>query len=330
MRDRTLAIRYLALVGVCVPLIAATALIGPASIGWDEVFADEGRVFWAYRVPRVTKAALAGAGLSVSGVILQALFRNPLATPYTLGIASGASLGAALALLTGFTGYWLWLPKLTAFAFVGAMAALGAVYMMSRLRAGRDMTLLLLAGVCVSYMCGAGVILITYLANKTITNDIVIWMMGSLEILRPAAAVEIAALLVPVMIYACISHRALDLMVMGDHLAASRGVSVPLTLWTSFVLVGALTAIIVANCGPIAFVGLMVPHMARAMLGVRTLPLVLGSALLGAAFLSVCDGIVRVFAQSPPVGVMTNIVGAIFFFYLLASGRSSSSVAGRS
>lgn len=322
MRDRAIAIRLLALGGVCIVLIAVTTVLGPRWVGWNEVF-GHGPIFWPLRVPRVIKAALAGAGLSVSGVLLQALFRNPLATPYTLGIASGASLGAAFALLAGFAGYWLWLPKLTAFAFAGAVAALGAVYTMSRLRAGRDMTLLLLAGVCVSYMCSAGVILITYLAKQSVTNDIVIWMMGSLEIHRPVAAVEIAALLAPVVLYACISHRALDLLALGDQLAASRGVAVQTTLWTSFVLVGALTAIIVANCGPIAFVGLMVPHMARAILGVRTLPLVLGSAMLGAAFLALCDGIVRLFDQSLPVGIVTNIVGAGFFFYLLASGRSS-------
>ena len=127
-------------------------------------------------------------------------------------------------------------------------------------------------------------------------------------------------MLVPVVLFAAGSHRSLDLLTLGDHVAASRGVSVGWTIWSCYALVGLLTAVIVANCGPIGFVGLMVPHIGRAIFGVRTLPLVLGSALLGAAFLATCDGIARCLPVTElPVGVVTNILGATFFFYLLAT-----------
>src|SRR5690606_9202638 len=99
----------------------------------------------------------------------------------------------------------------------------------------------------------------------------VVWMMGALHVHRPAGNLEIAALLAPTLLYACAAHRALDLLLLGEQIAASRGLAVEATLWATFVLVGALTAAIAANCGPIAFVGLMAPHMARALVGVRTL-----------------------------------------------------------
>ena len=329
MNARATAVRFGLLASLVLLIIAASSLLGPTSLSWGEVLGREpSRIYWPLRVPRTCLAGLAGAGLAVAGVILQALFRNPLATPYTLGIASGASLGAALGSLLGISGYWLGMPRLSLLAFFGAILAMSLVYLMAHLRAGRDMTRLLLAGVCIAYMCAAGILLVTYLADRAVTNEIVRWMMGSLDRLYPRANLEIAAVLIPVLAYAIYAHRALDLLSIGEQLSASRGVAVGRTVWTCFVLVGVLTAVIVSKCGPIGFVGLMVPHMARTLLGVRTLPLVIGSALIGAAFLAACDGIARValslISQHPgeyelPVGVITNIVGAAFFFYLLAT-----------
>ncbi len=259
--------------------------------------------------------------MAVGGVVFQALFRNPLAEPYTLGVASGASLAAAIGFFCGFHGRAPGgVPVLSVLAFGGAAAAMSLVYLMSRLRPGRDMARLLLAGVCVAYMCSAGILLVTFLADHAVTNDIVIWMMGSLGVLRPRAWIELALVLVPVIAFAAFSHRAFDLMTLGDKLAASRGVNVERTIWVSYVLVGILTATIVANCGPIGFVGLMVPHIGRAIFGVRTLPLLFGAALLGAAFLAVCDGMARSLPVTElPVGVVTNIVGAAFFLYMLGT-----------
>jgi iron complex transport system permease protein len=317
-------------------IVAASSLLGQSRPDWTEILhpgATAGQrslnVFWTLRVPRTLVAACAGAGLALSGVVLQALFRNPLATPYTLGIASGASLAAAIGFLLDLGGYWLGVPVLSLLAFGGALFAMSFVYLMARLRAGRDMTRLLLAGVCLAYMCSAGVLLVTFLADQAVTNSIVMWMIGSLAAARPAAAGEIGLVLVPALALALVAHRALDLLSMSDELAASRGVAVGLIVWGCFLTVGLLTAVIVANCGPIGFVGLMVPHIARALVGLRTLPLVLGSALIGAAFLALCDGVARaVSVYEPPVGIITNMLGAAFFFYLLAT-RDVSYSAGR-
>lgn len=323
MRPRTTAARFTVLAGSALLVIAATTLLGQRWIALSAIFSadDPSWVFWHIRVPRTLLAACAGAGLAIGGVVFQALFRNPLATPYTLGTAGGASLAAASGFLMGWSGRLPGgIPRLSLLAFGGALAALGVVFAMSRLRAGRDMTRLLLAGVCVAYLCSAGILLVTFLADRAITNDIVIWMMGSLGVPRPQAGIEIAVVLVPVVAFASYQHRALDLLNFGDALAASRGVAVEFTVWASLALVGLLTAAIVANCGPIGFVGLMVPHIGRAIFGVRTLPLLLGSVLVGAAFLAVCDGLARsVYVTELPVGVVTNILGAVFFFYMLAT-----------
>lgn len=323
MRRTPTAVRFAVLIPLAVLVVAGSSLLGPRWIGWQEISATDppSHVYWNLRVPRSLLAAVTGAGLALGGVVFQALFRNPLAEPYTLGVSSGASLAAAIGFLTpwrirSFAG----VPSLVWLAFGGAAMAVTLVYLVSRLRAGRDMARLLLAGVCVAYLSSAGILLVTFLADRAVTNDIVMWMMGSLGILRPRAALEIALVLAPVLALIACSHRPLDLLTLGPDLAASRGVHVSRTVWSCFALVALLVAVIVANCGPIGFVGLMVPHIGRAILGARTLPLVFGTTLLGAAFLAACDGLARSLPVTElPVGVVTNILGAVFFFYLLAT-----------
>jgi iron complex transport system permease protein len=151
------------------------------------------------------------------------------------------------------------------------------------------------------------------------------WLMGSLATVNPGATPQITVVLAAVLVFGVYAHRAMDLLAMGEDLAATRGVAVTRTVWTCFTLIGVLTAVIVANCGPIGFVGLMVPHIARVFVGVRFLPLLLGSTLIGAAFLAVCDGLARSLlgVSDIPVGIVTNILGAGFFFYLLATRNVS-------
>lgn len=316
--------RWLLLGLITVVLVAASSLLGPRRLGLDEIFGrSPDAAFWSLRVPRVGLAALAGAGLALGGAVFQSVLRNPLAEPYTLGIASGASLAAAVGFLLGWQGYWLGMPRMGLLALGGALLSLTAVYRLSRWRAGGDITRLLLAGVCIAYMCSAGVLLVYHLADRAITNDIVVWMLGSLGVHRPRARLEVGAVLFPVLAYVICAHRAIDLLSMGHELAAARGVAVTRTVRACFLLVGLLTAVIVANCGPIGFVGLMVPHIARAFFGPHSLPLTIGSTLLGAAFLAVCDGVARsVGRYELPVGIVTNILGAGFFIYLLATRES--------
>lgn len=321
---RTLGRRLVLLAAVAGLLVVGSPWLGPQGLGWHDIAAGPGggSIFWTIRVPRTLLAAVAGAGLALGGLVYQTIFRNPLAEPYTLGVAGGASLGAAFGMLTGRgVGAWLGVPRLTVLAFGGALAVMVLVWLLGRGRTGARLTRVLLAGVCAAYLCAAGILLITYLSDPAVTSDIVVWMMGSLDILRPRAALEVAFVLVPVTLLALLRHRDLDLLNFGPLLAASRGLRVETTIWTSYVLVGLLVATIVANCGPIGFVGLMVPHFARVLLGVRMWALTLGAVLVGAAFLAVCDGVARSLlpGRELPVGVVTNILGAVFFLYLLAT-----------
>lgn len=321
-QTRTYYRRLLWLTPVALLVVGATAFMGPYWIDPRAVLGEQGFIFWQYRYPRTVLAALVGGGLALGGVIFQALFRNPLATPYTLGVASGASLAAALGFLLGWRGQVAGLPVLSLLAFFGALGAMSVVYLLARLRGSSSLAHLLLGGVCVAYLSSGGMVLIYYLADPTVATDIVWWLMGTLAINRPEAAREVAVALALVLLLAVYNHRALDLMTLGDHWAASRGVPVERTIWTSYFAVGVLTAVIVGNCGPIGFVGLMAPHMARALFGARSLPLMLGSVLIGGVFLAVCDGLARLDARELPVGVLTNILGAIFFLYLLATRDS--------
>lgn len=323
-------LKFAALSAGAVVVISGSSLLGPTHISLSEVLAfepvDEAgtlNVFWSLRVPRTLLGAAAGAGLALAGVLLQTLFRNPLATPYTLGIASGSSLAAATCFLLGWRGTVLGVPVLQWMALAGALAALVMVGSVARGRGQSDLLRLLLAGVCVAYTSSAGVLLVTFLADQAVTSDIVIWLMGSLAILRPAAAGEVGVVLAVVLAAALVWHRALDQLALGEELAAARGVPVGLLVWGIFGATGLLVAVIVANCGPIGFVGLMVPHMARAVVGNRALPLICTAAVLGAAFLAVCDGIGRAVSRAElPVGIVTNMLGAVFFFYLLARRKS--------
>lgn len=328
MMPRSMTARFVLLAVAATLIIVGSTLLGPTIITWseivgatDETNAGGVNIFWRLRVPRAILAAAAGGGLAIGGVVFQALFRNPLAEPYTLGVASGASLAAAIGFLAGVPGVsWAGIPVLTIVALMGALAALAAVFVMDRLRPSRDMARLLLAGVCVAYLSSAGILLATFVADRAVTSEIVTWMMGSLATVRSQAAVEVVLVLVPVVVLATFLHRALDLLAFDRTVAATRGVAVPVVTWSAFGLVGLLTAVIVANCGPIGFVGLMVPHMARAIFGARTLPLLFAALLLGAAFLAVCDAVARALTVSElPVGIVTNIIGAVFFFYLLAT-----------
>ena len=137
----------------------------------------------------------------------------------------------------------------------------------------------------------------TYASDGTVTNEIVVCLMGSLSFYRPASSLEVVALVLVVLAFAIFASRGLDLLALGEHVAASRGVAVQPLIWTSFVLVGLLTAVIVANCGPIAFVGLMIPHFGRALFSADAAADNPQPRLLGAAFLAACDGLGRVAAS---------------------------------
>ena len=278
-------------------------------------------IVWELRLPRVLTAAAVGAGLALAGVVMQAITRNPLADPYLLGLSSGASLGAVAVLLLGSA---LLLPVA---AFLGAMVALAATLLLAgafgRITPGRTV----LAGIAVSALAGAITSLVIF---WTVTGDsyreILGWLLGSLAGARwPAVGIAIAAIIVagiPIML----NGRTLDAFAFGDTAAATLGVNVQATRWIMLTGAALLTGAMVSVSGAIGFVGLILPHGVRLLVGPRHRMLLPLSALVGASFLIWADTAARSLfdPRELPVGIVTAIIGAPVFAALLARRRVNS------
>ncbi|MFT7414226.1 MAG: iron complex transport system permease protein [Methylophagaceae bacterium] len=278
------------------------------------------------RIPRILFAFIAGAGLAVCGMVFQAMFRNPLATPFTLGVASGASLGAALYVFLGFSFSIMSVDGSTFAAFLGSLIAISFVYSISRLRSGFSPETLLLTGVAISFFFSSLILFTQYMSNVSDSFQILRWLMGSLTTvgyrdvlqLLPFVSVCIAVILW--------LSRELNLLMAGDEIALSRGLSVQKTRYLLFFVTSLCVGAIVALCGPIGFIGMMVPHMCRLLIGSDHHWLTPATLLFGGSFLILCDTIARLIIAPAeiPVGVITTLLGGPFFLWLLIKSRNKS------
>jgi iron complex transport system permease protein len=271
--------------------------------------------------------ASVGAGLATSGVLLQALLRNPLASPFILGISAGAGLGVMVALYADHVLELRVIGPGTEMlpAFAGALAVLGTVYMLAQRRGWLDPVSLVLVGVIVAAICGALIMFLQHLVPAGLHGEITRWMMGRIPESVPGPTLAVAGgLSVAGVVIATIMGRAMDAATLGDDEARSVGLALGrLRLWM-FALAGALTAGAVALCGPIAFVGLIAPHATRLVLGPRHGRLVLGSALVGVALVVGADvsrQAIDLGGGRMPIGVFTALIGGPAFIWLLRSGR---------
>jgi iron complex transport system permease protein len=330
MNSRGAAIA-LAAASVCV--LAITPFAGPEWFGPEVLRAGtdttDGVVFRELRVPRTATAFLAGAVLAVSGMAFQALFRNPLATPFTLGVASGASLGSALAVRAGLTGGAIGFAGGQLSAFAGALVSMGLVYGLSRMREGMSSASMLLAGVAVSFFFSSVILFVQYTADVYDSFRMLRWVMGSLGGASYATALNILPFALAGLFYVAAHARELDLLAAGEEWAAGRGVDVARTRRNLFVMVSLLVSAVVAQCGPIGFVGMMAPHICRVLVGpghTRLLPV---TALFGGAFLAFCDTLARTLLAPVelPVGIVTAFLGGPFFLILLARSESARTMA---
>jgi iron complex transport system permease protein len=272
------------------------------------------------RIPRVLVALVAGMGLAIAGAILQNTTRNPLADPYLFGIVSGAGLGATIASLSLGDNLAIALPLA---AFLGALLAITIVLFIAKVL--QRMEQLLLAGVAVSFMLGSLTQFILYFGEPFATNRVIFWLMGSLSRVEINNFYVITGVLLVAMIIIIALHRHIDALLLGDESAASLGVNVDKLRLLMLGLCAALTATIVAYCGGIGFVGLMIPHIVRQVIGVTTLKLVIGSALIGGSFLIWVDIIARSALANAeiPVGIITSALGSIFFLFIMVRTRST-------
>jgi iron complex transport system permease protein len=279
-------------------------------------------IIWKLRLPRILLAGLLGAGLAVAGVAFQGIFKNPMAEPYVLGVSAGAALGAALAMVIGLEGAW----TVTIAAFGGGLGTVFLVYQLARSGGKVQDVTLLLAGIAVNFLLTAFLSLLMTFRREQIER-IVMWTMGSVATANWRAVglvFPVVALTLPgIAFYA----RDLNVLLTGDESARSMGVAVVKVKKILLVLGTLLVATLVAVSGLIGFVGLIVPHMVRLLLGPDHRVVIPFAALGGALLVIVCDTMARLLVppNEIPLGVITAILGVPFFLYLIVKTKKKGS-----
>lgn len=311
--------------------VLVAPLIGASPISFRRAF-DVGlpfdqnvdaQIFFIARLPRALAAALVGASLAAAGVVFQALLRNPLATPYTLGVSTGASLGAMLAITFGWSLPGLLsraLPAVSAAALLGAMGSVLIVYWLARARhSGLSTTVLLLAGVTLNAFFSALILFVQYIGNFADVYRAMRWLMGNLDVSsygQIAGALPFIALAAAIFAWLA---RPLNLMAAGVDAAESRGLDVQRTQRLAFFSASIITGAAVSIGGPIGFVGIIVPHLVRLVAGADHRVVLPASACIGGAFLVACDVVARTILAPVelPVGIVTATIGGPFFLWML-------------
>jgi iron complex transport system permease protein len=325
---------FLLLGAALLATLIVTPLVGPTSISLSRAFDrsipidqnTDAVIFFSTRLPRVLFAALVGAALSVAGAVYQALLRNDLATPYTLGVSGGASFGALLAMrwsplfLAGFAGW-----SIPGAAFLGAFLAMFIVSLLSRRPGVSDRThTILLAGVTLNLLFGSGILIVQYLSDPHQAFAMLRWMMGGLDVSSVVISGTLALPLGAAFLVLLAHGQKLNVMSIGDRTAIHLGVDAERTRLICLSTASMIAALVVAYAGPIGFVGLVVPHALRRFVGPDQRRLLPAAALGGATFLILCDTVARTIANplELPVGIITSAIGGPFFLLILLKRRS--------
>lgn len=326
-------IKWILFIAALFLLLAISIVIslssGEVKISWSnlpEIFSDktgiEYTVLTKIRLPRLILAIAVGGGLSLSGAILQGIYRNPLVEPYTLGISGGAALGVAIAIVFGFhAASFIMLPIS---GFIGAMITLFLVYFLSVKKGGLSVNSMLLIGVMVSFVASSAMMFLMSITTTDNLQSIVFWVMGSLDesniILIKIAFYSSVAGLVLTYFFA----QPLNALRLGEMRAKHLGINTKVTVKLLFLVASLLTGIAVSVAGVIGFVGLVIPHLVRLIIGNDYRILIGGSFLGGAIFLILSDTIARtiISPNELPIGVITGFVGGLVFIVVLSRSKS--------
>jgi iron complex transport system permease protein len=279
-------------------------------------------VFWQVRLPRVILAMVVGSSLAVAGVIMQGIFRNPLAEPATVGVSAGAAVGAVIAIIVGLNSLPLGVQIA---AFVGGTLSTALVYVLSRYEGKTEVVTLILTGIAINAFAGAVIGFAVFVADDDEIRSVTFWSLGTLGLATWKAVGAVIPLAVIGMLVSARFSRVLDTLALGDRSAAHLGVRVERVRLQAIAVVGLLASSAVAATGMIAFVGLLVPHIMRIVLGPRHQHLLWTAALLGASVTLLADLAARTLLSPAelPLGVVTALIGAPFFLLLLRSTRRS-------
>ena len=310
---------FLLLLFLLLAAMLGCSMLGVVHFGWADMW--QSPIFWNLRMPRIVLSVLVGAALSVCGAAYQSVFRNPLTDPYVLGISSGASLGAAIAILLGLEAYLL---GVGACALVSGLLTILVIYRIASIGNRMHTTTLLLTGVCITFLMSALISFLMVLRQDKM-DSIIFWTMGSfasaswtdVAIVAPVVAIGIG-----VVLYHC---RDLNLLLAGSETAKSLGVEVERVKKVLLLATTLMVAFCVSTCGVIGFVGLVVPHCIRLVSGPDNRRIVPYAIVVGALFLLMCDTMARTLLMPAelPVGSLTALVGAPLFIYLLYKNKKN-------
>jgi len=315
--------RFLAVVGPCAMFCIAVILIAPWIGSTGIGFNTDRQVLLIARLPRVLFSAVVGGALAVSGVLFQAILRNSLADPFTLGISAGSSFGAVVAIWLGLETVIWGIPLISVAAFAGAFLTILLVFFIARTGSALPAFTLLLAGVTLNFIFGSLIMFIHFASNFNQSYLMTRWMMGALDAADMSTVMYAAPL-----VLACVAglmwiSNDLNPLAAGEDWAASHGVSVGRIKNICYFAASVLTGSVTAFSGPIGFVGLIVPHTVRLIAGPDHRILIPASFFLGSAFLVLCDTAARTIIAPTqiPVGVITSLLGGPFFIFLLKRKR---------
>jgi len=272
-------------------------------------------IVWQIRFPRVLVAALAGATLSLGGLVFQAILRNPLAEPYILGISGGSAIGAIIGILIGLPQF----PGVGMTAFAGSLITLLLVLIMSSGQTALKKDALLLSGVMVNAFCSAIIMFLLSLTQDSRLHNILFWLMGDLSLSDMTQVGLMASMLMPCFIILfCLSHG-MNLLMLGREMAQSLGVNIRSLTVVLLVVTSFMVSATVSWCGPLGFVGLVMPHLLRLILGPDHRIMVPSCILAGGTYMILCDLLARTIPRhgEMPPGVVTAMIGAPLFIYLL-------------
>ena len=288
------------------------------SIPWDQNV--DAQIFFVARLPRVLSGAIVGASLASAGVVLQAMLRNPLATPFTLGVSAGAALGAMIAIASGLDLGAMGVSSVPIASFAGSLVAIAIVYFLaSSQKRGLSTNVLLLAGVTLNSFFSALILFVQYMADFTQSFRAVRWLMGDLDVGSYSPILAATPFIVAAFAAFAILPRTLNLLTMGEDVAAARGVEVIRAQRWAFLSASLATGAAVSLGGPIGFIGIVVPHLVRLMVGSDHRIVLPAATLFGAAFTVLCDLTARTIMapMELPVGIITALIGGPFFLWLL-------------
>jgi iron complex transport system permease protein len=290
-----------------------------ALLGWSGPEDILTTIIWRIRGPRVLLAGLVGATLSLGGLVFQALLRNPLADPYILGISGGSAVGAMGGLLAG----WALFPGVALLAFLGSTGTLLLVLLITAGASGPRKGSLLLSGVMVNAFCSAAIIFLVSITQDTRLHSMLYWLMGDLSMAAPDQASSLIYLLLPCFLVILCLARPLNLLLLGEETALYLGLNVAVTSRVLLIVTSLMVSLAVCQSGLVGFVGLVVPHMFRLLLGPDHRLLIPACLLGGGSYLILCDLISRMLPSQGemPVGVITAMVGAPLFILLLMRSR---------